>query len=54
MMSGKLELVDVLSGKDYYYEYPNGNKICTVIILFRVLNYSRKLKVESKQLNFFH
>ena len=27
-----LELVDVLSGKDYYFEYPNGDKMCTVII----------------------
>ena len=29
-----LELVDVLSGKEYYFEYPNGDKMCTVIVLF--------------------
>lgn len=52
----KLELVSVLSGKDYYFEYPNGDKMCTVIILFKVLNYTGNIKVsdnESKQLQFF-
>ena len=27
----RLELVTILSGNDYYFEYPNGDKICTVI-----------------------
>ena len=52
----KLELVSVLSGKDYYFEYPNGDKMCTVIILVKVLNYTGNIKVsdnESKQLKFF-
>ncbi len=52
----KLEFVSVLSGKDYYFEYPNGDKMCTVIILFKVLNYTGNIKVsdnESKQLKFF-
>lgn len=52
----KLELVTVLSGKEYYFEYPNKDKMCTVIVLFKVLNYSGKIKVsdnESKQLKFF-
>ena len=52
----KLELVTVLSGKEYYFEYPNKDKMCTVIVLFKVLNYSGKIKVsdnESKQLEFF-
>ena len=52
----ELELVSVLSGKDYYFEYPNGDKMCTVIILFKVLNYTGNIKVsdnESKQLKFF-
>ena len=52
----KLELVTVLSGKEYYFEYPNGDKMCTVIVLFKVLNYSGRIKVsddESKQLKFF-
>ena len=52
----KLELVTVLSGKDYYFEYPNGDKMCTVIVLFKVLNYVGEIKVsdnESKKLDFF-
>lgn len=52
----KLELVTVLSGKEYYFEYPNGDKMCTVIVLFKVLNYSGEIRVsdnESKKLDFF-
>jgi len=52
----ELELVTVLSGKDYYFEYPNGDKMCTVIVLFKVLNYTGTIKVsdnESKALRFF-
>lgn len=52
----KLELVTVLSGKEYYFEYPNGDKMSTVIVLFKVLNYSGEIKVsdnESKKLKFF-
>lgn len=52
-----LELVDVLSGEEYYFEYPNGDKMCTVIILFKVLNYSGELKIldnESSELKFFN
>lgn len=51
-----LELVDVLSGKEYYFEYPNGDKMCTVIVLFKVLNYTGNIRVsdnESKDLQFF-
>ena len=52
----KLELVSVLSGDEYYFEYPNGDKMCTVIVLFKVLNYTGEIKVsdnESKQLKFY-
>lgn len=52
----ELELVTVLSGNEYYFEYPNGDKMCTVIVLFKVLNYTGKVKVsdnESKNLEFF-
>lgn len=50
-----LELVTVISGKDYYFEYSNGDKMCTVIILFKILNYDGEIKVndnESKSLKF--
>jgi len=52
----QLELVTVLSGEEYYFEYPNGDKMCTVIVLFKVLNYTGNIKVsdnESKELRFF-
>lgn len=52
----KLELVSVLSGKDFYFEYPNGDKMCNVIVLFKVLNYNGTIRVsdnESKALQFF-
>ena len=51
-----LELVDVLSGEDYYFEYPNGDKMCCVIVLFKVLNYSGEIRIsdnESRALKFF-
>lgn len=51
-----LELVTVLSGKDYYFEYPNGDKMCTVIVLFKVTDYDGEIKInddESKKLEFF-
>ena len=51
-----LELINVLSGKDYYFEYPNGDKMWTVIVLYKVTNYKGELKVsdnESKKLEFF-
>lgn len=51
-----LKLVDVLSGDEYYFEYPNGDKMCTVIVLFKVENYSGTIMVgdnESKELRFF-
>lgn len=52
----QLELVTVLSGRDYYFEYPNGDKMCTVIVLFKVLHYTGTIKdsdKESKALKFF-
>jgi len=52
----QLELVTVLSGKDFYFEYPNGDKMCTVIVLFKVINYSGSVNIsdnESKELRFF-
>ena len=52
----ELELVTVLSGKDFSFEYPNGDKLCTVIVLFKVLHYNGEIHVsdpESKALRFF-
>ena len=51
-----LELVTVLSGKEYYYKYPNGDEVDCVIALYQVKNYKGDLKIndgESKKLQFF-
>ena len=51
-----LELVTVLSGKEYYYKYPNEDVVDCVIALFQVKNYSGELYIndeESKKLQFF-
>ncbi|MBR3490479.1 MAG: NUDIX hydrolase [Bacilli bacterium] len=51
-----LELVMILSGKDYYYKYPNEDEVDCVIALYQVKNYSGKLYIndgESTKLQFF-
>ena len=51
-----LELITVLSGKEYYFKYPNEDELDCVIALYKVLNYDGKLNIndgESKKLEFF-
>ena len=51
-----LELITVLSGKEYYFKYPNEDELDCVIALYRVLNYEGELHMndeESKELKFF-
>lgn len=51
-----LKMVKVLSGKDTYREYPNGDKLYDIIAIFVVINYNGELKVnydESKRLEWF-
>ena len=51
-----LELITVLSGKEYYYTYPNGDETDCVIALYQVKNYDGELRIndgESKRLEFF-
>ena len=51
-----LELVTVLSGKEYYFKYPNDDEVDCVITLYKVQNYSGDLKInddESTELKFF-
>ena len=54
--TNEIELLAVLSGKDYYYKYPNDDEVDTVIVLYQVKNYSGTVGVndgESKELKFF-
>ena len=50
----ELTMVKVLSGKDTYREYPNGDKLYDITAIFVITNYSGDLKVndlESKNWN---
>ncbi len=51
-----LKLVKVLSGKDTYREYPNGDKLYDITAIFVITNYNGNLKIndnESKKLEWF-
>lgn len=52
----ELKLIKVLSGKDTYREYPNGDKLYDITSLYVVTKYHGTLKVnddESKELGWF-
>ena len=52
----ELELVTVLSGRDYYFIYPNGDEVDGVIALYCVKSYIGRLAIndgESTELRFF-
>ena len=51
-----LELITVLSGKEYYFKYPNEDELDCVIVLYKVSDYDGELNIndgESKKLEFF-
>ncbi len=52
----RFELIDVLSGKDMYFRYPNGDETYTVVVLFKAHNISGNLHInddESYKLEYF-
>ena len=54
--TNNLELITILSGKEYSFTYPNKDQVDCVIALYKVLNYSGKIYIndeESKKLQFF-
>lgn len=53
----ELKMIKVLSGKDTYRQYPNGDKLYDITGIFVVKKYHGKLKVndeESKKLQYFN
>ena len=51
-----MKLVEILSGKDTYREYPNGDKLYDITAVFEVRCYHGKLKIgdnESRELRWF-
>ena len=56
LKADKFTLLTVLSGNDYFFEYPNGDKLYSVIALYKAENTKGKLKIndnESIKLEFF-
>lgn len=50
------KILKILSGKDTYREYPNGDKLYDITAIFVITNYDGNLKVndnESKKLEWF-
>lgn len=55
--TNKLTLLAVLSGKDYYFQYPNKDEMDCVIVLYETNEYEGKLQIndgESAKLMFFN
>lgn len=53
----KSKLLTVLSGPEYYFVYPNGDEVHTVIVLFEALRVSGELSIndgESSELRYFN
>ena len=53
----ELELVEILSGKDTFRVYPNGDQLYDITAIFKVKKYHGELKVnddESKNLGWFN
>lgn len=56
LIAEKLKLLDVLSGKETFRTYPNGDELYDITALFEVTKYSGNLKpdeVETKELKWF-
>lgn len=52
----RFELLNLLSGEELYFEYPNGDKTYTVIALYKAIGVSGELKIndgESHRLQYF-
>lgn len=53
----KLKLINVLSGLEYFFIYPNGDQIHTVIVLYEAIEVKGELRIndnESKELKYFN
>ena len=53
----KLKLLNVLSGPEYFFTYPNGDQIHTVIVLYEAIEVKGDIHIndnESKELKYFN
>jgi 8-oxo-dGTP pyrophosphatase MutT (NUDIX family) len=46
LIAESFELIDVLSGKDLYYQYPNGDEVYNVIALYKANGVTGNLIME--------
>ncbi len=56
LRADNMKLITVLSGKDFYFEYPNGDKLYSVVTLFLAKGVSGDLQItdgESLNLEYF-
>lgn len=56
LKASELELIEVFSGEEYYYKYPNGDETYNVIFLYKALGFTGEIKIndnESIELRFF-
>ena len=56
LQADRFELLDVLSGRDLYFCYPNGDQTYTVIALYKAVGVSGELRIrdgESLRLQYF-
>lgn len=52
----RFELLDVLSGKELFFRYPNGDETYTVIVLYKAVGVSEVPRIndgESRRLEYF-
>lgn len=52
----QFELLDVLSGKDLYFRYPNGDETYTIVVLYKAIGITGELRInddESQCLQYF-
>lgn len=53
----KLKLLNVLSGPEFFFVYPNGDQMHTVIVLYKAIEVEGDLQIndnESKELRYFN
>ena len=56
LIIGELKLLEVISGKDTFREYPNGDQLYDITAVYEIRKYHGKLRVnddESKELKWF-
>ncbi|WP_408008259.1 NUDIX hydrolase [Pseudalkalibacillus sp. A8] len=44
-----LSLIHIFSGKEFYHEYPNGDKVYSVIAIYTADNYEGKIIVDNSE-----